>query len=68
MTAETGNWCGNAVVYAEGWGRLMGIDDLAEAVWQADIHPDSRGGFDAVIGHLLGRVESTAEVPSWAEG
>jgi hypothetical protein len=67
VTAETGSRWGNAAVYAEGWGRLMGIDDLTEAVWQADIHPESQGEVAVIIGHLLAWVESTAEVPSWAK-
>ncbi|OKI50912.1 hypothetical protein AMK15_31460 [Streptomyces sp. MJM1172] len=66
MTAEVGSRWGNLAVYAEGWGHLMGIDDVTEVVWQADLRPESRGEVDVIIGHLLAWVESTAEVPSWA--
>ncbi|MEU3985345.1 hypothetical protein AB0F77_35685 [Streptomyces sp. NPDC026672] len=66
VTAEAGSRWGNAAVYAGGWGHLMGIDDVTEVVWQADLRPDSQDEVDVIIGHLLAWVESTAEVPSWA--
>ncbi|MFJ3926829.1 hypothetical protein [Streptomyces sp. NPDC090022] len=67
VTAEMGSRWGNAAVYAEGWGHLMGIDDVTEVVWQADIRPESQAEVDVIIGHLLAWIASTAEVPSWAE-
>jgi len=66
VTAEKGSRWGNAAVYAEGWGHLMGIDDATEVVWQADIRPESQAVLDVIVGQMLAWVESTAEAPSWA--
>ncbi|MFD9502760.1 hypothetical protein [Streptomyces sp. NPDC060035] len=44
----------------------MGIDNVTEVVWQADIRPESQAELDVTLEQMLAWVDSTAEAPSWA--